>query len=330
MPKSYADWIKHLSEPSLPAILGIGGEERAFVDEALIEIKNRVLAGGMPEFNFDTVSAKSNPMTALLATAKALPIMSPLRLVIVTEADTIKADDFEIFDAYAKNPNPTTVLVFVFEQLDTRVKFQKSLDGAGRLYKFDHPRDREMLGLIKSRGLNHGLRIGDDAASLLLMEIGSNLLMLERALEKLALACEPGAVVGAALVEAQIAQTAFRDAFTLARAVVLRDKALAAKMLAELKSAQEVPLRLVGVLAWQCRVVLKTRLYLDEKVRPADIASRLSLFGDRLEMVMKAARAMDTKAQVARLVTLSELDRALKSSRVPAWLIFDRAVLEMC
>ncbi|MEI6806587.1 MAG: DNA polymerase III subunit delta [Myxococcaceae bacterium] len=328
MPKIYPDWLKQATNPSLPPILAIGGEERAFVDEALVEIKKRVLSSGLTDFNFDVLSAKSNVLESILSAANSLPVMASHRLVLVTESEAIKAEDFTVFEQYLKTPNPSTVLVFVFDQVDTRLKFQKLLDTQAVFYKFDHPKEREMLALIKSRGRLRGLKIDDEAALSLFLEIGNSLLMLDRAFEKLELSTEDSVITTQKISE-QVAQTAFQDAFVLARAVVMKDRIQVAKSLCELKKAQEIPLRLLGLLAWQFRIVLKARLLLDEKRMSSEIGSKLNLFGDRLDFVMRAARLLDANAQVNRLKSLLDLDRSLKSSRVPAWLQFDRFVLEL-
>ncbi len=318
MPKTYQDWQTQATNPKLPNVIGLGGDERIFVEEALEHIKSRCLSGGLVDFNFEQLSAKSVTPEQIWASASMLPVMADCRLVIVTEADAIKEE-------IPEKLNPSTVLLFIFDQLDARSKFQKSIDKT--LFKFDFPKERELPGIIRTRAKKHGLKLSDDAVNLLVMETGSSLMMLERAFEKLALIANDQ-IITPQIIEEQVAQTAFRDAFALSRAVILKDRAGAAKALAELKAAQEVPLRLLGVLAWQFRVVLKARLFLDEKRSASEIGSKLSLFGDRLDTVMKAARLLDTASQVKRLTSLAELDRTLKSSRAPAWLIFDEAVLK--
>ena len=110
---------------------------------------------------------------------------------------------------------------------------------------------------------------------------------------------------------------------------MLKDRVQVAKSLCELKKAQEIPLRLLGVLAWQFRIILKARLLLDEKRGGSEIGSKLNLFGDRLDFVLRAARLVNSTVQIERLKSLLDLDRTLKSSRVPAWLSFDRAVLAL-
>lgn len=328
MPKNYPDWLRQATNPSLPVVIAIGGEERAFVDEALSEIKNRFLGSALAEFNCDFLSAKSASLDAILMAAKNLPVMSAQRLVFVKDAEAIKSDDLSKFESYLSSPNQSTVLVFVFDWVDIRLKFQKLLDSKAAFFKFDHPKEREMLGLIKARAKARGLQIDDDCSLSLYLELGNSLLMLDRAFEKLELSCVDKRVTQQHIAD-QVAQTAFEDAFVLARAVAMKDRTQVAKSLCALKKAQEIPLRLLGLIAWQFRVILKARLMLDDKRSASEIGSKLNLFGDRVEFVIRAARLLNRDAQIKRLASLLDLDRALKSSRAPAWLNFDRSVLEL-
>lgn len=329
MPKNYSDWLSLLQKPNLPPVVAVGGEERAFVDEALAEVRKRALAGGPADFNHDVLSAKSTSLDTIVASANALPMMAPLRLIEVRDAESLRADDFDRFEAYLKSPSLSSVLLFVFDGIDVRQKFPKLLDGAGALFKFEHPREDQMLALVQKRAQKHQLHIGQEAAELLVMEVGADLLMLERALEKLALGCDLGQVTPQDVVE-QVAQTRLLDAFALGRAVAMGDRKEAAIYLSKLKLAQEVPLRLVGMLAWQLRQVLKARLLLDEGMNEQEIGRSLNAYGDRLRPLLSAARKWRGEVHINRLTRLLDLDRELKSSRAPAWLWLERVVFQLC
>jgi DNA polymerase-3 subunit delta len=329
MPKSYSDWQSVLQKGNLPPLMGFGGDERAFVDEALSEIRKRVLVSGLADFNHDVLSAKSVSADAIVGSANTLPVMAPLRLVEVRDADAIKGDAMGGLEAYLKSPSPTTVLVFIFDGIDVRQKFPKALDAAASVFKFEHPKEDQMLPLLKKRAQVHKLAFDAESASMLIMEVGTDLLMLERALEKLALGCEAGQVSVHDVME-QVAETRLVDAFALGRAVSMGDRKEAAICLAKLKMAQEVPLRLVGMLAWQLRQVLKARLLLDEGLGEQEIGRSLNAYGDRLRPLLSAARKWRTEVHATRLTRLTGLDRELKSSRAPAWLWLERVVFQLC
>ncbi len=328
MPKNYSDWLQ-LQKSDLPPVIALGGEERVFVEEAVANLKKRVLAAGLEDFNSDTLSGRSTTVDAIVGSANSFPIMASHRLVLVKDAEHIKADDLGLLENYFKKPSLTTVLVFIFDTIDSRQKFPKLLDATGGLFQFDHPREDQMLKLIQRRAERHQLICDDETAFVLLMEIGNDLLMLERALEKLVIACESKKVRVQDIVD-QISETRIMDAFALGKAVALGDRTKAAMCLAKLSMAREVPLKLVGMLAWQLRQVLRARVLLDNGLSESELGKELGVFGDRLKPVILAARKWKAPTHISRLDRLYQLDKELKRSRAPAWLWLERVVFQLC
>ena len=329
MAKNYSDWLSVSQKPQLPPVIALSGSERFFIDEALEVIRKKVLTGALAELNYDVLNAKKTDLNSVFVMANTLPVMSAFRLVEVQEAENMKKEEESVLESYLSKPSPSTVLVFIFDNLDARQKIPKILESHGVLFKMEHPKEDEMLSLIKSRAKHHQLHVNDEIASVLWMEVGTNLLMLERALEKLVLACGAREVTLHDVTE-QVAQTRIADAFLLGKAVALGNRKEAAKSLAKLKSAQEVPLQLAGMLAWQLRQVLKTRLLLDRGLSEYDIGKTLHLYGDRLKPVVNAALKWKKEVHINRLSKIAALDKELKSSRAPGWLWLERVVFQLC
>lgn len=326
--KNFSDWLQ-LRKTALPPVLAFGGQERAFVDEAIVDLKKITLQDGMADFNLEVLNGKSVSLDSIIGSANVFPIMSKQRLVIVKEAENLAADDLELLSEYIKSPAVTTVLVFIFDNFDARQKIVKIFNDAKICYKFEHPRDDDMLTLIKKRAHLHKLHCNDESAWALLMEIGSDLLMIERALEKLALACKEG-VISLEDVALQVSETRTIDAFVLAKAVAVGDRVKAISCLAKLKMSQEIPLRLVGMLAWQLRQILKAKIALDDGCSSYEMSKKLGVFGNRLQPVLQAAKQRTLKSHVTRLCKLRSLDKVLKSSKASPWLCLERVVLQLC
>lgn len=329
MPKSYSDWSALCKKGTLPSTIAFAGDERALIEDALSGLRRDVLSQGLADFNHDRLSAKAMSMTQIVDAANALPVMAEKRLVEVSELEGISADAVEVIGTYAANPNPSTVLVLLIDGYDQRNKLLRSLDEKGLVYKFDHPSMDQMPAIAMNRARAHALTIEPEVAQLLVMETGTSLLLLDRALEKLALAAVDGRVTPDDVGE-QVAQMALQDAFSFARAVASGDRVKAEHFLAELEVAHELPLRLVGMLAWQLRQVLKARLLLDKGMGDRDIGRELSIYGDRLQPILSTARKWQKEIHVLRLSRLCQLDRELKSSRATSWLWLEKMVMQLC
>lgn len=323
------EFLELLEEGSLPPVVGFGGAERVFVDDALATLRGRVLAGGLADFNHDRTSLKDKRGPEILSLCKTLPVMAKQRLVEVRDADAANEADVEAFAAYLENPNPETVLALVFGDIDLRDKLPKLLDKAKQavLCRFDHPKEREMPALVARRAKKLKIRLAPGAADALAVTVGTDLTLLERALEKLQIAIDPASGdITADDVSKHVADTHLEDAFAFVRAVAVGNREAAARGAAALQAAREEPLRLLGLLAWQLRQVAQARALLDDG---KDAARELNLFGDRAGPVLQAARRYDPARHAQRIVLLADADLALKSSRQAPWLLMTRLVQEL-
>jgi DNA polymerase-3 subunit delta len=315
------------SDDPLPPIVAFGGDERVFVDDALAAIRTKVLSGGLADFNHDRTGLKDKRANEIVSMAKTLPVMAKRRLVEVRDADAAVEADVAAFAAYCENPNPETVLCLVFGGIDLRDKLPKLLDKSksALLCRFDHPKDREMPGLVARRAKKLKLKLQPGAADALAITVGTDLTLLERALEKLAIAID-GDSISADDVSKHIADTHLEDAFAFVRHTATANREAAIKACAALQAAREEPLRLLGLLAWQLRQVAQARGLLDEGKDPT---RELRLFGDGVGPVLNAARKFDPARHAQRLVLLADADVALKSSRQPMWLLMTRLVHDL-
>jgi DNA polymerase-3 subunit delta len=311
---------------TLPPVVAFGGAERVFVDDAVATLRGRVLSGGLADFNHDRTSARDRRAPDILAMCLTLPVMAPRRLVEVRDADSFNDADVEALAAYLVRPATETVLMLVCGEIDFRSRFVKLLEkSTGCLVcRFDHPTDGAMPGLVVRRAKKVGLSLGPGAAEALAVTVGADLTLLERALEKLAIACD--GAVSARDVSAHVADTHLENAFAFAAAVAVGNRQAAVAAAAQLQAAREEPLRLIGLLAWQMRQVAHARVLLDEGKDPA---RELRLFGDRAAPVLRAARMLPAEGHARRLVLLAEADVALKSSRQPPWLLMMRLVQDL-
>lgn len=329
MPRDPDAFLHVVEEQPLPPVIACGGVERVYTDDVVATVRRRALAGGLPDFNHDRVSARDRPFADVVALANTLPMMSPRRLVEVRDAEAIREHDLPALEAYLQAPAKETVLLLLFGAIDLRDKAIKLLDKHALLCRFEHPKERDLPQHVARRARRHGLTLDRAAVDALAATVGADLTLLERALEKLALMAE-GGVVGAALVETHVADTHLEDAFALARAVASGDRAAALRSLGALQANREEPLRLLGLLAWQLRQVARTRALLDAGSGPQEVGRELSLYGDRLQAAVGAAKNGDAAAHAARLVRLAGADGVLKGSRQPPWLVMHRLVLDLC
>lgn len=142
-PKAKADTAgyqklkKDLSAGTPGQLYLLHGEETYLRDYYLGRLREKVLAGGLEEFNFHPIAAKDMSPHALEEAIDCLPMMAERTLVQVTDFDLFKAGEKDR-EAYGKllSQLPDYVcLVFVFDlvpfKMDARTKFSAVIKQAG-------------------------------------------------------------------------------------------------------------------------------------------------------------------------------------------------------
>jgi DNA polymerase-3 subunit delta len=321
-------FFEQLDGEELPPVIAVGGVERALVDDVVSSVRKRALEGAIVEFNHDRVSGKdgAEKVTQL---ARTLPAMARRRLVELDDADGLP--DADKLEAYLDDPSPETVLLIVFGKWDARSGLGKAIKKRKKLLqaKFDHPRERDMPSLARARARRYELKLGGEIAEALALTVGTDLVLLDRALEKLALVADSGKPTLADITE-QVTDTHIEDAFRLTNALAAGDRGGALASLRALEAARDEPLRVLGLCSWQLRRSLRARAILDEGGGTDELKAAFNLYPRRAQELASSARKFTARQHERRLSRAVACDRSLKGSRASGWRLLERMVFELC
>lgn len=323
----------------------VAGEEVHLVSEVVRELKQAALAGAVPGLNEDIRDASETSVDQVLAAARTLPMMAKRRLVLVKglerwepkegsesrAKDAKSKDPFERLLEYAKEPSPTTTLVLVGSGLDKRRKLVTTARNEGWLVSCD-PLKREELPLwIVDAVRAQGHRIAPGVADLIAELAGPDLSPVADAVERLCLYVGPGGEVTEDAVAECVVRLRPATVWELVGAVGRRDAGGALAALERVYDPADRGLRLVGVLAWSARQLIKFESALREGLAPPEAAARAGAPPFKARELAQQAKLFSRAELEHWLVHLAELDAALKggSKRDPkASLQF--VILGMC
>jgi DNA polymerase-3 subunit delta len=217
---------------------------------------------------------------AAAATLTALTLGAGHRFVIVDGAERWRDADLDELESLLASPPADTTVAF-FAREDSRAQAPQRLHAAVRAAGGDVAAERtakpwELPKWVAEQARALGLELESGAAKALVARVGERQQRLLRELEKLALALGPDATLSAADVEELTAGSAERKAWSLADAVVARDRAAVTRLYLDLRGQGE---RLTGLLFQIAR-----------RLRDAnDVAARLEA-GESAAQVKRALR----------------------------------------
>ena len=126
---SFESIIRDIDAKKTAPVYLLMGAEPYYIDRISDHIANHVLAKEEQDFNQMVVYAADTTPVQIVEMAKRYPMMAEKQVVIVKEAQNIKA--WEPIEKYLENPLPSTVLVICYKngKIDGRKKIVSDLEG---------------------------------------------------------------------------------------------------------------------------------------------------------------------------------------------------------
>jgi DNA polymerase-3 subunit delta len=238
---------------------GLAHEFEELVEEGLRAFNvDRIHAG-----NLTTGDQLAAVVASLAAVVRTLPMMSPRRVVLVLQADSLLAPKRESeaaaraldeLESLLKRPEPHTTLVFVAGTLDRRSRMFKLLAKQATLVEcgvIEHQAAAERW--IRNRVVAAGLEIQPAAARLLAERAGTDVKQLRNDVERLLLY-----VLGQKTITLDDARelagpASLQDDWAMTNAIEAGDGAVALSQLTLMLDAGAPPEKILGQLGWLVR-----------------------------------------------------------------------------
>lgn len=208
------------------------GEEPYYIDTLSQHIADTVLKEEEKGFNQSVLYGKDTSIDEIVAHAKRFPMMAEYQVIIVKEAQQLSRT-IDRLQAYAEQPQPTTVLVFCYKykKLDKRKKLYKALQKNGVLFESPKRYENQVVAWISSTLREKQYRITPKACMLLVEFLGTDLSKISKELDKLMLAVPQSAEITPDMIEAYIGISKDFNNFELKKAIGERNLGKAAQIL---------------------------------------------------------------------------------------------------
>lgn len=217
--------IEDLKAGKFKPVYLLTGEENYYIDVVSDYFENKVIDESMRDFDQTVVYGRDTNMLNIISEAKRFPMMSPIHLVIVKEAQDLETRQWESLATYLEHPAERGVIVFCYrhKKLDKRTAAYKAIDKKGCVYETPKVWDNQIPGWIATEVSSKGFTISDKATVMLSEYLGADLSKIANELSKLyPLLPEHGAITEQ-LIEDQIGISKDYNVFELQKAIGRRD-----------------------------------------------------------------------------------------------------------
>lgn len=225
---TYSELKRQLAaRTSLAPVYLLHGEEGYYIDE-LVKDFEALVPEEERDFNLYTLYAPESGVETVMDVCHRYPMMAERQVVIVKEAQAIRADQLNKLHSYVERPNPTTVLVISCRGAQAKGKeLLAALKKNGAIFESKRLNERNIVPVINDLIKEKGLNVDPKALAMLRDYIGADLSRLYNEIGKLALILGKGAMVTPEAIERNIGISKDYNNFELVDAIVSRNAAKA-------------------------------------------------------------------------------------------------------
>lgn len=324
MPLTRADLRDRLSRRDVAPVYALYGPETYLRDLAVKKITEAAFAEeDFRDFN-DAEFSLNTPdnLRSALAAADQLPMMASRRVIRITDVrvaataakDTLKEEFDEALAAYLANPSPSSVVIFIADELNGVRKMGKLLREKATSVEFAPLGDQELTQWARQKVKDAGSEMDDRALRHLIALIGSDARRLTVEIEKLSTAALPSTVIDFDLVDDLVANVREISNFDLSDNLVAGNKAKAVQILEKILNDGAEPLALLGLISYNFRRLLMAKDMMERGVQRSEVAKIVKLRYSDQEPFLAAARRADKRKLMMAVTRLAETDLAIKTS----------------
>lgn len=228
---TYAALRQSLLKRQYAPVYLLHGEESYFIDE-LVKIFEGIVPESERDFNMYTLYAPQVEMGQVVEVCRKFPMMAERQVVILKEAQAVKADVLNKLHAYVEKPTQSTILVVC-----CRGAVAKGKDLMAALKKTDAVvfeskklNERNIDSAIVAIAREAGLNIESKSVAMLRDFIGTDASRLYNEITKLAMILGEGSTITPESIERNIGVSKDYNNFELAEAIAAKDSLKAFKI----------------------------------------------------------------------------------------------------
>jgi len=315
--------MSSLTRPQLDASLKAGrvaplyllvGCETYLREAAARAITDTALAGTLlREFNESSFSLLSDNVNAAIAVAEQIPMMSERLVVRIRDFGKLREADEEVIIRYLNKPSPSSVVIFIADDLDKRKKLTKTLLSACAVVDFSAIKDAEAKAWARTRLKELKSAADDRVLTEIVRLTGTDLQTLNSELEKLSAAAIETRTITMQMVDELIGHSRELSNFELGDQLLAGDSRRALTTLHHLLEDNVAPVMLIGLIASNYhRLALAKELI---KKGRRDEAGRL-VYGsyEKKDAFFNTLQRRDANRIARDIKLIADADLAIKTS----------------
>ena len=322
------DIERSLRESVKPLYLLLG-RESYLRGVTAVDIANAALSETLlREFNESSFSLLTDAAQSAVAAAEQLPMMSNRRVVKIRDFAKLREADEQVLIAYLGNPAPSTVMIFIADDLDKRKALSKALLDNCTVVDFSPIKDGEAKAWARTRLKELKTTTDDQVLSEIVLLVGTDVQTLYSELDKLASAAAETRKITIDLVDELIGRSRELSNFELGDHLLAKNRKRALETLYRLLDDGAEPVMLVGLIASNYHRLALGK-YLLTRGGPAEVFRNVNVPPFKRDSYIASLQNSDATKIARGIKLIAAADLAIKTSQATPKLQLEMLVCEL-
>ena len=312
-----------------PAYLFLG-EEDFLKEEAIEKLKSRLFETNTRAFVYSIFYGREKDFSihGLLDSLNTVPFLSKKRLVILKDADLLLAGQNKFVISYLKNPRQSSVFIIESSLPSIKGGFLLEASSLARLVYFRRLTGPAVNAWLNNKAAQFKKRISPEAVNVIKENLSNDLRSLSSGMEKLILYTGKRTLITKEDAESLTGVNLSHSAFDLMSSIEKKDVKKALNIFSSLKKNRKKETELLGLLAWNIRMVLRLKelSMVKDKI---DICRVLGLNPRAFDRIGRHASSFKKSQVLILLDEILKADLDIKTGTLPD-LVIERLIVRVC
>ena len=306
------------------------GEEDFLKEEAIEGLRSRFLDKSSRVLNYSVFYAKDRNFNIreMLETLNTLPILSKKRLIVLKDADSLPQALKKSILFYLRNPKESSVFIIESPSPFIKGEFLLEVSKLAQLFYYRRLLDSKLNAWLVKKADFSGKKILSEAIEAIKESLPNDLRMLSSNMDSIILYTGKRTVITKQDVEKLTGRSALHTAFDLIDTLGKKDAKRSLRIFSSLKKNKTKEVELLGLLAWNARMLLRAKEFLRIKGR-IEIQRDLGLSSRRFDQIAQQAAGFKKGEVLSLLKEILRSDLDIKRG-LPPKTVIEKLIVRMC
>ncbi|WP_250277488.1 DNA polymerase III subunit delta [[Clostridium] colinum] len=308
----------HIKNKTFSNIYIIFGEENYLKNTYEKKLISSIVNEDLKMMNFISFEGKNINISEIIDACDTLPFMNSYRLVILKNTSLLyngKKDDLTILEEYLKTLPKTTILVFLEEKIDKKLKIFKTISKIGSIHHINTLSENELIDWIFNIFKDNNKNITPKESLYIIRNIGCNMEILLNEINKL-ISFSNSQTITINDIDSICTKSVESKIFDLINFMANKNVDKAISMYKNLIFNKTSPFVVLNMIYRQFKIILQCKYLYNKNYNVSTIASEINIHSFIVKDALKQSKNFSIKTLLQALNECLEIDNNIKTGKI--------------